>query len=377
VARALPELAPPAILEEEIAQIAAEEGIQDQIARTLQVGFGGGLESAQAIWAVVGTGASGEETEVLYSAVTGERLGARITELHFDGECDGELHVEGSIQGYCPWPEDVYTMPFQFGAADLYPMDGVDVVVRAEKDGCKAMMVVPAAADGSFSLTINLIPPDAEATLLVPLGITQRFVLGEGLDDYVNFNRTLPAGRNVDVLFNEELAEFGALHLMTFHHLQRAVQEMDQLVRVHGLEVAEEFPLRGGALVKVRNDSYAHRYLPFRREIVIANDERLLKDGAGRWRKVVPTILYHEYGHEFFQRLTLGDGDPEVNEGICDAFSTYVARVSTLGFVDEATPNADSAARDLKKDRTAWPKEPRRTVAGALWELWETTLDEL
>jgi hypothetical protein len=126
--------------------------------------------------------------------------------------------------------------------------------------------------------------------------------------------------------------------------------------------------------------------------IRLSSDQRfdMERDAAsGRWRKIVPTIIYHEFGHMTSLRLAGGIGREDMGEGVADALACYIARVSTLGFAREAPdaaeqPTADGNARDLRNDRTAFrgadpvrDPDARRTVAGALWELWESTLDPL
>jgi len=266
-------------------------------------------------------------------------------------------------------------MPFQFGPADLYPIAGAIFIGAVTSGECPTTVVEAAGADGSFSMTLAEVIPEAGYTLSVLFGKVGRFLLEEGLPEYVRFRLDLPAGARPDLVFNRELGEFGSFHLMTYHHLRRAALEVEDLLSKHHIEYGVPEVFSWGARLRLENDTYGHGYLPYSRRMVISSDEVVPRDGAGRWRKVVPTILYHEYGHEFFRSMTWGYGESQVNEGLSDAFSAYVARVSTVGFVDEVTATADPAARDLKRDRTAWPHSPRQTVAGAFWELWDKTLD--
>jgi hypothetical protein len=351
--------------------VARAEGIEKPLATRLQVAFPGGLESAASSWAVLGSlAAEGggaqppDELEVLYAAAGGERLARRSLALHF---CDDVLPVEGSLSGFSPPPDDIFSMPFQVGPQDLYPLPSIAITGFAEDPECREIRGAVTGDDGRFAFPLPINRFDQTFTLnfrlgYVPPGASHRFVFVDGLQEYTDWMRRFTPGQAPEVVLNRERVEFEAFHLMTYHHLRQAERDAAELVEKHKLF----YDVSGAASgVRLGRGDYYHRYLPLKRLVALGSDQFEGRDERGRWRKIVPTILYHEWGHDVFLALTGGYGDTEVHEGVSDAFSAYVARAGTLGFVDPETPNADPAARDLGRDLAAFPAEPRRAVAGA------------
>jgi hypothetical protein len=385
IARALPPAGAVRIGEEEAAKLAAAAGLESQFARTLQVAFPAGSTSAACAWAVAGRHADGRELEVIFSAESGRELASIETALGFDGP---DVCIPGSVHGYSPPPDDIYSMAFQVTAADLYPLPEIPVryTLFFFRD-LESFEVLQShgesrtAADGSFLMQAERLGFSVSYTLR-PFAANTYFLILWPHDHPAGKERSFFADQRPHLVFNPDPGEFESFHLMTFHHLRRAELEVKGLLARHGLDYSPGLapllePDRDPvAEVRLSKGSYGHAYEPYSRRLGFASDELQPRDAQGRWRKVVPTIIYHEFGHEFFRGLTDGAGERQVNEGLSDAFSGFVARVPTVGFVDPATPNADRAARDLRRDNTAWPGEARRAVAGAFWELWESTLFE-
>lgn len=355
-----------------------EDGVVRVLSATPQVVFPGGVESATAAVAVAGSLEDGSEVEVVYD-LRGERLVRRRTALSFDGErggggdrCDEEIEVSGRLDGRCPDPEDPFRLPADYDPElDLYPLPGVCVAIDA-RGACPANLRRYSEADGAFRLFLDRLSPGApyEATAWLSNG---RFAIVSGRKGC--FLRSVEGSGSFEWshTYNSEDLEFDAFHLLVYHHLRRATDWAARLAEDHGVNGRSRgFP---GVSVLLERGLYATSYLPHAGAIFLASDELREKDEAGRWRKIVPTTVYHEYGHEFAVALSGSAADPEVHEGVADAFAAYLARSSKVGFASDGTFVSGAGARDLRDDGTAYPDDPRRTIAGALWELWEATLD--
>src|SRR5690606_31462782 len=191
----------------------------------------------------------------------------------------------------------------------------------------------------------------------------------------------------ISAFVNETASVDASVHLLAGAHLWRAQSEVQTLLDTE--EIATYRRERNLILTDVRLgtgrffvDRYHKAYDPLRTIIELGSDETTAdaRDEKGRLKKLVPTIVHHEFGHHVYTRLTGSSRDVGVNEGFSDALASYVSRIPTIGYVSPEEPNADPWARDLRDDRIALSDladvgEARRVVAGALWQLWESTLD--
>ena len=374
IARSLPPVPRGDLNQEDVCRLAANDGIVKIIAITPQVAFPAGLESAQAAWGVAGRDSDGRDVEVLYGPA-GERLLLEPMTLYFGEDCTGTIRFDGQLFGQSPPPSDVYAMPFQFGPKDVYPLAGLQVHFTIPVSSGLVEIFCSADRDGAFSFSFAPACTEQSWWLSLTFGDGHfRFI--EGLWPYIGFSLPFAGEKGGWTnTFNQQSAEFDAFHISAFHHLTRAATDVASLVRRHRVPYFAGDLGKKEAEVRLRKTSYEHSYEPFTREFIFASDQVTPRAPDGRWRKIVPTVLYHEYGHEVFRGLTDGAREREANEGISDAFSAYVAGVSTIGYVDPVTPGIDPASRDLKDDTTSWPDDARRTLAGALWELWDSTRD--
>ncbi|MGQ9590262.1 MAG: hypothetical protein ACUVYA_08205 [Planctomycetota bacterium] len=354
------------------------DGLAQVFSVAPQVVFPGGVASAAAAVAVAGSLEDGSEVEVVYD-LSGERLARRRTALSFDGEagagadrCDEEIEVSGRLDGRCPDPEDPFRLPADYDPElDLHPLPGACVAIDV-RGACPANLRRYSEADGAFRLFLDRLSPGApyEATAWLSNG---RFAIVAGRKEC--FLRSVEGSGSLEWshTYNSEDLEFDAFHLLVYHHLRRATEWAARLAEDHGVSRrSRAFP---GVSVMLERGLYATSYFPHAGAIFLANDELREKDEAGRWRKIVPTTVYHEYGHEFAVALSGSAADPEVHEGVADAFAAYLSRSSKIGFASDGTFVSGAAARDLRSDAAAYPEDPRRAIAGALWELWEATLD--
>jgi hypothetical protein len=367
LARHLPPIEPAVLSQLDAAALTAAEGIEfpEDGVPHLQVAFPGGIDGAKAAWAAHGRDASGD-VELLLSATSGEKIALRRMTLGFT--------VEGSAHGFCPPPEDVFAIPSRFDASNRNPLSGILAIATGKRvgGGIDVRNAAGVSPDGSFTVALDGADDSAPVDVRLLLRSPGRFHVSITREE-VEVARRGPANLPFEMLFNESLTEFGSLQVMAYLHVKKGFEEIDSLIRLHGL-----FQLPFPDLdVFVRNDVYVHSYNPNFRSIMLGNDEIQGAEPSGRLRKMVPTIMYHEQAHSVFHELTTGISEESVHEGIADAMATYLGRVSTIGFVDPSTPNADIHSRDLLLDRTAFPDSPRQTVAGAFRELWEATLDPL
>ena len=200
-----------------------------------------------------------------------------------------------------------------------------------------------------------------------------RFFLNSELEDYKKKELTREGNLEWRKTYNTALVEFEALHLFAYHHLHKCFQKSADVVSTHNLYNVWRSKDRTNS-VRFARDNYDHAYEFLSGRWSFANDELTEMDRENRWRKITPTIIYHEFGHEFVLRLASATSAPLVVQGVADAFATYLAQASLLGYDKDLNPVADEAARDLRKDEDPYPSSsPRHGVAGALWELWEGT----
>jgi hypothetical protein len=326
--------------------------------------------------------------ELLLSGSTGERLGARSLVLEWAGPDVEPIDVDITLTGYCPDPDDMYAIPGDFGP-ELQPLPRQRVTVSGpnlgeptsrsaltDRDGKVTIRHTPLPGDTSYAVRYGVFPgptwPDQPE---------RREYFREGWTDV-----DLPGTRFARI-FNDERSIEGSTHLLAANHYARARADVEELFRTHSLQQLIRgqggFDLGVDAQrVRIDGDEYRHRYDFVRQYIFLASNETSpdARDDAGRLEKLVPTIVHHEYGHFVFHSLTAGDGDAGVNEGFADAIAGYVSRLGVVGFTAPGEPNTDPWARDLARDQIAFrderdPAEARRTVAGAMWELWTRTID--
>ena len=386
VARDLPEVSSPALDGEDVEALAKEAGLGSEVEKALVLVFPSTIESAVPAWGVTAS-LPDDEAQVFYSALDGSELLAFSTALHADPQQDGpaetRIAISGFVGGRSPDPDDVFSLPARNSV--VYPLEGARVKVLATGlDGQLVVETVELPADGEFLITLE----DVRAFLGYQLAV---FILPDGrpptLEEYVATSGWFPPRTGFhNLTFNlgdDATREFQSLHLMTFHHLERGRKDILDQIRRHGLmEDPDSLP---EPLLRIRRDGFGSSYLPGGRIMFLASDELEPREPDGRWRKVVPTVIHHEFGHLVFRSLTRGGRDLRVNEGVSDALAGYIARASLFGFAEEEDgsrkPNAGEASRDLARDVVAWrgtgdgPLHGRRVVAGALWELWNTTLN--
>jgi hypothetical protein len=141
--------------------------------------------------------------------------------------------------------------------------------------------------------------------------------------------------------------------------------------------------------VMLFSKSYIFRYNLFTRTMVLSNDSDV-PNGEGGARRIVPTIIYHEYGHHWTCGMALAWGDEDVIEGVADAFSACEARIPRVGYHEAfaATAWCNAGCQDIREcitctekhsvdlERvTAYPGPAREAVGGAFWEVVDDTPD--
>lgn len=293
-------------------------------------------------------------------------------------DCSGEVRIEGAVAGYSPDPADVFAVAADPSSLDLHPLAGARVEARSSSEACPAVAVGEVGPDGAFALRLSGIASGAPYLFRVELG-TDAFVILGGPDAFVRHGVELRGDAVLDVILNSERGEFGAFHLLVFHHLRRASEEAERVLGEQGLGWKANRTSR--IEVHLSREEYLSAFDPVAGVLRLASDELLPEDELGLARKIVPTNIFQAYGREVVYRLSgeaSGSADPSgsaVAEGLSDAFACFVARTSLLGYPRPDLPGADPAARDLRDDLVRYPEDPRRAIAGAFWELWESTLD--
>ncbi|MCZ6795005.1 MAG: dockerin type I repeat-containing protein [Planctomycetota bacterium] len=396
VARDLPGIEPPLLGEEDAEDLARADGFEEQFSRTLALVFPADAEQPVASWVVRVTlpedeeelgVETGMEMEVFYSAVSGERLATVSTLLGVNGRtCEplpGEpFQATGVLWGIAPDPGDMHASPAPSAANDVYELPGAQLEFTACDADCNEISVeMESDLDGRWNLSFDSLNPGQPPVLTVRL--FQVEFPAATLPDFHCRGEIVLNDRAHVFDFNPRGNESENFHLMAYHQLRRARLQIVEQIREHGLLAdPESFPR---PKVTIQRLSLGSFYRPAGQVIGLFSDEVTERERDGRWRKIVPTVIHHEFGHHVIEVLSGGSRDPRVAEGVSDALAGYISRVSTFGYIDdegELVPTAIEMARDLAADRRAWSglddddDHGRRVVAGALWELWAETLDD-
>ncbi len=377
LARELPELEAVEFSEAERlawAERAKEEhGLAEVLSVEPWILFSGSVSSAFAGVVVVGIDLEDREREI-FCSLGGALLLDRTTAVGFDGEmgmgagCDEHVEAYLYAKGYCPDPKDPYRVPADIDPKP-YPVPRLRISFNqaACVNGASWHLSNDGFLEGRLLTTLDPRP----YTFSVEFH-ESRFVLREGLDSYVKKESWVARGNlHWEKTYNLWKDEFESLHLFVYHHLHNCALQTEILAYEHNLPYAWRSGDSVNA-VKLGNGDYRHAYEPESGRWTFYSDQ-VNELGTKGLRKITPTIIYHEYAHEFVNRLAGAEGEAGVVEGVADAFATYMAKASLLGYDSQRNPVDDEIARDLREDTVPYPGDARRVVAGALWELWEAT----
>lgn len=406
LARELPAVEPPHLTQDDLDALVEGEGLTEVFSSTLQLAFpaeGGPV----AAWGIIGLDQSAEEVEVLFSAVTGERIGSRRTALEFgdrieappaepaappapeapeapegaaqaDGaggagdDCPNQAVITGRVTGYSPPPDDPFALATDFSRTRSYPVPGLRILADVYHPSCTHGEIVKTDAEGRFEIHLERIPTD-QPYFCLALFSSDRFQIERGLTSVLGQGFSGWGDVTWDLTYNERLEEYASFHLMVYHQMRATIVDAVQQSALQGVAVPRR-PVRDLRIL-LEDGIFVHRYSPSSGSIRLGNDSGSSPTPDGRIRKMVPTIIYHEYGHELIRNLSGDTGSGGAQEGICDAFSVFRANAPFLGYANTGDRVVDPYARNVSLDRTAYPADARTTLAGAFWELWDRTRD--
>jgi len=349
-----------------------------------QIAFPYGLSEPVPAWRVWGVDGEGEGVELLIDAGTEKILLSRRTALHFD------TTIFGKLDGYCPDVEDVFAVPSEI-YPEPQPVPEVFTATTATEEGTGKRFRDEEETDRDGIVAADFVNVDARAPYFIEfsMGKKDRFHYTadptNAQDVLAHFIQFIAPGtfgtdrvERLFITFNESWTEHESFYLMAHHHMLLAYNGIRTTAARIDLvfDEPEASPRKGASLI-LHKRGFGYSYEPNRRRIIMRNDETQERDEDGRLRKIVPTIIHHEYAHHTITALTGSVGEVHLNEGISDALASFVAKTNKYAHHDRLNPRptADPHARDLRNDRTSFPADPRRTVAGALRELFRETVD--
>ena len=387
VARGLGHAPDPTLTREGAEALAVRSGLtlDGEVASIAQIAFPTGLLEPAAAWRVWGVDGEGEGVELLFDAVTEKPLLSRRTALHFD------TTIFGKLDGFCPDVDDMFAIPSEIHP-EPQPVPEVFTVTlaRAEGTGNQFRDEEETDRDGIVAAVFANVDSDSPYFIEFYMGKKDRFHYTadptnaqDVLAHFIQFIApgtfgTGPAERMFITLNDSPRTEHESFYLMAHHQMLLAYNEIrTTAARIEvPFQETEARPRKGAGLILDKR-GFGYSYEPNIRRIIMRNDEIQAQDDNGRLRKIVPTIIHHEYGHHAITVLTGSVGEILLNEGISDALASFVAKTNMYAHHDRLNPQptADPHARDLRRDMTSFPTDPRRTVAGALRELFRETID--
>ncbi len=388
VARELPPLETVRFQEEEEAiwtKLAQElDGLAEVLAVVPQIVFPGGAASATPAVVFAGLDAEGREFEIVRRLSDGELLLRRETVAHFAESplrdpCDHSAMITVKLDGYYPPPDDVYSTPGHLSLnPGPFPIPSYHVRLTSMRD-CRFDVNYVAQENGTVTVGLeSLIGPDPYEVTIEFRDLA--FRISRGHPAYLGISFENQGDLVFEKTFNTATSEWESFHLFAYSHLHRCALAMDAVAEDQGIEYRGA---RGPLLCEVllHEEFYEHSYLPYSGRIILGSKSGSgARDALGRLEKIPPTIVYHEWGHEFAYQFGRVTAHPYVVEGIADAFAAYVAGTSLLGYAhpedvpgdtEHLAPVSDPHARDIAaaQEPARSAADARNAIAGAFWEL--------